>query len=193
MLFLCCLSLPTDIFGFLHLDFIMVKKKWQACWMASAKDQTMLETRSCTCPGNPDLALGLLRDRVFALHPWALEVCGYGLRPLLQTQHTHWFEVTAASDFNFRFFVGCHPEEFPCCVERWCRSSEGHRIWKGLKEVTSVLWLSLCSEWPGTPELRIHLGLVLASGLFIGERWQRGDLCPDSLHRTCGFSWQPFL
>lgn len=28
---LCSLPLPTDIFGFLHMNFITIKKEWQAC------------------------------------------------------------------------------------------------------------------------------------------------------------------
>ena len=120
----------------------------------------ILETRSRTCPGNTGFFL-VAKCLPLNLKPWRY-VDG-GLGPLRQTQQTHWFGVTAASDFNSQFFVGCHPAEFPCCVERWCRGSEGQRIWKGLEEVMSVLWLSHFSEWRGTPELRIQTGLALCS------------------------------
>lgn len=91
-----------------------------------------------------------LSSEMFVLKPWAFGDVWAGGLGQLQTQQMLGVGMTAASDFNSPFFVGCHPAKFSCCVERWCGSSEGQRIWKGLEEVRSALWLSYFSEWPDT-------------------------------------------
>lgn len=93
--FLCCLSPPTSIFGFLHLDFAMVRKEWQPRWVAISPGQCDVWEEVAHVPQKHWAWFeSFLVSNCLLLSLGGFRSGGLGL---LQAPHMLWFEMTAAS------------------------------------------------------------------------------------------------